>query len=189
MKVWLAFVIGAGLCWGTYVPLIAFGGKSLSDGTPGIGNRFAAILCVGLAYFVMGVLFPLGYFYLNGTGNAQNNGHGVFFSSLAGAAGAGGAICVVFATAAASPGDRLFIAPLIFGLAPVINTIVSLFWHPSAQSAFHFALPKAAPGWMFYVGVALVASGVALVLYAKEASEQANVKPIVKSETSPKSLG
>lgn len=191
MKVWLAFVLGAGLCWGTYVPLIAFGGKSLSDGTAGIGNRFAAILCVGLAYFVMGVLFPLGYFYLNGTGNAQANGSGMLFSSLAGVAGAGGAICVVFATAAAAPADRLFIAPLIFGLAPVINTIVSLFWHPSAQEPFHFAIPKTAPGWMFYVGVALVASGVALVLYSKEASELAGAKPAVKSalETSAKPMG
>jgi len=177
MKIWLAFVIGAGLCWGTYVPLIAYGGKNLSNGAPGVANRFAAILCVGAAYFVLGVLIPLGYFMLNGTGNATADGQGIAFSSLAGAAGAAGAICVVFATAAAAPGDRLFIAPLIFGLAPMINSLVSLFWHPSKDNALHFGLPARMPQWYFYVGIVLISLGVALVLYAKEASE-APVRPV-----------
>jgi hypothetical protein len=171
MKLWLAFVVGAGLCWGTYVPLIAFGGKSLGDGSPGVGNRFAAILCVGVAYFVLGVLFPLGWFLLNGTGNVQITSSGVSFSSLAGAAGALGAICVVFATAMAKPTDRIYIAPLIFALAPVINTLVSLVWHPSAESALHFGLPKVMPGWKLYVGILLAGLGAALVLYSKEEAE------------------
>lgn len=177
MRLWLAFVIGAGLCWGTYVPLIAFGGRSLSDGTPGIGNRFAAILCVGAAYVVLGVLFPLGWFLLNGAGNAQVSFNGVTFSSLAGAAGALGAICVVFATAAAEPKDRIYIAPLIFGLAPLINALVSLIWHPTAQSAFHFALPDRMPGWKLIVGILLTGLGAALVLYSKEESEAAPKAP------------
>lgn len=171
MRVWLAFVLGAGLCWGTYVPLIAYGGRNLSDGKPGVGNRFAAILCVGAAYFVLGVLFPLGYFLVAGTGNATANREGITFSALAGAAGAAGAICVVFATAAAAPADRLFIAPLIFGLAPVINSLVSLFWHPTKTHAFHFSPPARWPEWYFYLGILLISLGVALVLYAKEASE------------------
>lgn len=177
MKLWLAFVIGAGLCWGTYVPLIAFGGRSLGDGTPGIGNRFAAILCVGAAYVVLGVIFPLGWFLLNGTGNAQASASGVTFSSLAGAAGALGAICVVFATANAKPEDRIYIAPLIFGLAPLINALVSLFWHPTTQSAFHFALPERVPGWKLFVGILLTGLGAALVLYSKEESEASAPKP------------
>ncbi len=177
MRLWLAFVIGAGLCWGTYVPLIAFGGKSLSDGSPGIANRFAAILCVGGAYFVLGVLFPLAWFFFNGgTGNTRFSFNGVLFSSLAGAAGALGAICVVFATSFAEVKDRIYIAPLIFALAPVINVLVSLVWHPTSESAFHFSLPAEWPGWKLLVGILLAGIGAGLVLYAKEEAESKAVK-------------
>ena len=163
MKLWLAFVLGAGLCWGTYVPMIAYGGKELK-------SRYAAFLCVGLAYFALAVLFPVGRFLLTGE-KAAWNGTGITFATLAGAAGALGALCVIFAAASAGPADRLYIAPLIFGLAPVINTLVSLFWHPRAGSAWHFALPERAPGWTLYVGIVLTGLGAALVLYSKEAAE------------------
>jgi drug/metabolite transporter (DMT)-like permease len=177
MRLWLAFVIGAGLCWGTYVPLIAYGGKSLSDGSPGVSNRFAAILCVGGAYFVLGVLFPLGWFLVNGGwGNARFSMPGVLFSSLAGAAGALGAICVVFATSFADLKDRVYIAPLIFALAPVINVLVSLVWHPTAESAFHLSWPQEWPGWKLVVGVVLACCGAGLVLYAKEEQEARRLK-------------
>ena len=179
MKLWIAFVIGAGLCWGTYVPLIAFGGKSLAaPQMTGVGNRLAAILCVGGAYVLLAVLIPLVIFMLNGTTNLKWTTNGLTFSSLAGVAGALGAICVVFATANAAPEDRLYIAPLIFALAPIINTIVSLFWHPSAANAWHFDLPKTSPGSLFYVGILLAAVGTFLVLYSKESSEAAVVKPV-----------
>ncbi|HMP03304.1 MAG TPA: hypothetical protein PKD86_13590 [Gemmatales bacterium] len=184
MKVWLAFVIGAGLCWGTYVPLIAYGGKNLGDGKPGVGNRFAAILCVGVAYVVLAVVIPVAYFLVNGPGNATANSQGIAFSSLAGAAGAAGAICVVFATAAAAPGDRLFIAPLIFGLAPMINTLVSLVWHPTSEKALHLGLPERAPPWYFFAGIVLISLGVAMVLYAKEASEAKPVSAPATGSTS-----
>lgn len=177
MKLWLAFVIGAGLCWGTYVPLIFYGGKSLSDGSPGLGNRFAAILCVGAAYFLLGVVFPLAWFWMNGTGNAHATFSGITFSSLAGIAGAAGAICVVFATSYAAQdkefvGARLFIAPLIFGMAPLINTLVSLVWHPSEDAPWHFAMPTVTPHWTLYLGIVLTGLGAALVLYSKEATEE-----------------
>lgn len=176
MKTWLAFVIGAGLCWGTYVPLIAYGGKSLSNGTIGMGNRFAAILCVGGAYVLLAVLVPLGWFMINGSNNAEANGGGITFSGLAGAAGALGAICVVFATAAAEPKDRIFIAPLIFAMAPVINTLVSLVWHPSKAAPFHFSMPSELPDWKLFVGIIFAAIGAGLVLYSKEEIEASHAK-------------
>ena len=123
MKLWIAFVIGAGLCWGTYVPLIAFGGKSLAASPSGVGNRLAAIMCVGGAYVLLAVVIPLVIFMINGTTNLKITNNGLFFSSMAGVAGALGAICVVFATASASVEDRLYIAPVIFALAPIINSI------------------------------------------------------------------
>src|SRR5205807_706 len=131
---WLLYVAMAGLAWGTYVPIIFYGGNELSA-KPGPSGRFMAILCVGIAYFVIGVLLPLLMFATNWLGvkwsDVNLGSTGVTFASLAGVAGAVGAICVIFATTSAMnaareaslPRDtyKVFIAPLIFGLAPIIN--------------------------------------------------------------------
>lgn len=183
MKLWIAFVIGAGLCWGTYVPLIAFGGKSLAASPSGVGNRLAAIMCVGGAYVLLAVVIPLVIFMINGTTNLKITNNGLFFSSMAGVAGALGAICVVFATASASVEDRLYIAPVIFALAPIINSICSLFWHPTPENAWHFDAPKVAPNILFYAGILMAAAGTFLVLYSKEASEAAAAKKPAPSAT------
>src|SRR5262245_15548494 len=130
---WLLYVALAGLAWGTYVPIIFYGGNELSA-KPGPSGRFMAILCVGGAYFFCGVLLPLVTFatgWLGGKlGDVKLSSSGLTFASLAGVAGAVGAICVIFATTEAMraagkaglPRDtyKVFIAPLIFGLAPVI---------------------------------------------------------------------
>lgn len=186
MKLWIAFVIGAGLCWGTYVPLIAFGGKSLAASPNGVGNRLAAIMCVGGAYVLLAVIIPLLIFMINGTTNLKITNNGLVFSSLAGVAGALGAICVVFATANASDEDKLYIAPIIFALAPIINTVCSLFWHPvKGGDPWIFGLPKEPPNMLFYAGILLAAVGTFLVLYSKEASEAAAVKKPTPSATAP----
>ena len=53
---WLAFVLGAVVSWGIYVPL-------LDEGREFIGGKetksLRAFLCVGLAYFITAVLVPL----------------------------------------------------------------------------------------------------------------------------------
>ena len=74
---------------------------------------------------------------------------GLVFSSLAGVAGAS-ALLRYFRQQDGGDGGqeagldpstfRLYIAPLIFGLAPVINTAVSLLWHPAKGDPFHFIL-------------------------------------------------
>lgn len=173
---WLMYVALAGLAWGTYVPIIFYGGSELG-GRP--NARLLAILCVGGAYFVIGVLFPL---FLFTTGQYQwpaMKTMGLVFASLAGVAGAVGAICVIFATQAAMKAAtdadlpretfKVFIAPLIFGLAPIINTVVSTFWHPQDGEPFHFGFK--APHPLLWVGILLVGVGAALVLYSKELSE------------------
>lgn len=83
---WLLYTVMAGLAWGTYVPLIAFGGKTLE------GNRFGAFLCVGVAYFLIAVLLPLGLFISNQEKWPPLNVTGLTFSALAGVAGAIGAL-------------------------------------------------------------------------------------------------
>ena len=178
-NLWLIYVALAGLAWGTYVPIIFYGGGELG-GKP--LSRMLAILCVGGAYFVIGVLIPL-YFLFTGSEGQQPtySTNGLVFSSLAGVAGAVGALCVVFASGAAvaaarandpplPPGTyRAFIAPLIFGLAPIINVLISSLWHPQPGNAFHFTFEP--PGWKLWVGILLVGMGAALVLYSKEEAE------------------
>jgi hypothetical protein len=174
---WLMYVAMAGLAWGTYVPIIFYGGSELG-GRP--NARLMAILCVGVAYFVIGVLFPLFMFATGWQPWPEVNTTGLVFSGLAGVAGALGAIGVIFATKAAleagnalEPKDpnayKVYIAPLIFGLAPVINVIVSMLWHPKAGEPFHFAWKNPHP--LLWVGIIFVGVGAALVLYSKEVSE------------------
>lgn len=173
MKIWLAFVIGAGLCWGTYVPLIQNGQLALRPADKGPPMAFAAFLCVGIAYFLIAVLFPGGV--LMGGGEQPSwNARGTTLALLAGAAGAFGALCVVFAIK--SGGDKRYIAPVIFALAPVINTLVSLFWHPSRERVLNFSAPADPPHWYFYVGILLAGLGAGLVLYSKEAAEAAHAR-------------
>jgi hypothetical protein len=170
-RTWLLYVLMAGLCWGTYVPLIAFGGRNLSAGpSHPFAGRYAAFLCVGVAYVVIAVIFPLARSYSVGD-PIPSKPVGLVFSGLAGVAGAFGALGVIFATAAAKPEDRIYIAPLIFTLAPLLNTVVSLFWHPTPDHPLHFGLPPTMPSWKLFVGVVLVGVGAGLILLSKEELE------------------
>ena len=190
---WLLYVGLAGLSWGTYVPLIFYGGNELG-GKP--GSRFMAILCVGLAYFLIAVVFPLYMFLTKRYDWPEMSATGLTFSALAGVAGAIGALCVIFATKSAVASAReqgldpshykLYIAPLIFGLAPIINTVVSSLWHPKPGQPFHFAVDL--PGWKMWLGIILVGAGAALVLFSKEEAEsgKSSAKPAAVAAVSTK---
>src|SRR4051812_1264563 len=109
-RIWMVFVALAGLCWGTYVPLIAQGGKELK-------SSYASFLCVGIAYFLIAVLLPIGILWYRGK-MPQFTASGVTLATLAGVAGALGALCVIFATFEFK-GPRIYVAPVIFALAPI----------------------------------------------------------------------
>ena len=49
---WLLFVLGAVLSWGMYGPM-------LHKGQVALGSPLRALLCVGVAYFLIGVLVPV----------------------------------------------------------------------------------------------------------------------------------
>ncbi len=183
-KAWLGIVAMAGLAWGTYVPIIFYGGQELTTKPGELGGRLLSILCVGMAYFLLAVMVPVGLMGGGVFAWPQINGpSGLLFSSLAGVAGAVGAICVIFASKAAvdaakaegkNPATyRIFIAPIIFGVAPVINTMVSLLWHPQAGDPLHFGI-RHLPGWILWAGIFAVGSGAFLVLLAKEQGEAAH---------------
>jgi len=176
---WWGYVVLAGLAWGTYVPIIFYGGTELTTRPGTIGGRLASILCVGVAYFVLGVVIPVLLMSTREDAKPDWKTNGLIFSGLAGVAGAVGAICVIFASKAAvdqakldgvNPATyRIYIAPLIFALAPLINTLLSLVWHPKPGNPWHFGFEM--PSWHLPVGILLVALGTFLVLYSKEAGE------------------
>ena len=193
-KSWLIYVALAGLAWGTYVPIVFYGGNELG-GKP--ASRIMAILCVGMAYFVLAVVVPTILFATGQQkwGEVNLTKSGLVFASLAGVAGAVGAICVIFASKSAMEAGRaanllnpdfhpatyrMYIGPLIFGLAPVINTLVSIFWHPEPGNPFHFGFTT--PSWKLLVGIVLVGVGAGLVLFSKEESE---TKPAPPAQAKP----
>ena len=49
---WVIFALGAALSWGLY-------GPALHRGQVELGNPMRALLCVGIAYFLIGVLVPV----------------------------------------------------------------------------------------------------------------------------------
>ncbi len=49
---WIVFALGAALSWGLY-------GPALHRGQVALGSPMRALLCVGIAYFLIGVLVPL----------------------------------------------------------------------------------------------------------------------------------
>ena len=60
----------------------------------------------------------------------------------------------------------MYVAPLVFAGAPIVNVIVSLSWHPEKVKSF--SDPDARNGWiMFAAGILLAAVGAGLVLYSK----------------------
>ncbi|MGL4422754.1 MAG: hypothetical protein ACRCZF_18950, partial [Gemmataceae bacterium] len=138
-----------------------------------------------IAYFVLAVIIPLVVFGTRTDAVSTWKTNGLIFSALAGAMGAAGAICVVFASKAATdvaleqkinPATyRALIAPCIFALAPAINTLVSLCWHPKPGDPFHFGFEV--PGWKLPVGILLVACGSYFVLSSKEDMEIAKGGP------------
>ena len=147
--IWVLYALGAALAWGFY-------GAMLHRGQVALANPMKALLCVGMAYFLIGVLAPTGMLMSQGTMSGFN-GQGAIWATLGGALGAIGALFIIFAFKAG--GLPAYVMPLVFGGAPLVNVLVSMSLHP----------PKTAPNPLLYVGYLLTAGGAGMVLYFKPA--------------------
>lgn len=147
---WMIFVLGAVVFWGMY-------GPALHSGQIKLGNPMRALLCVGLAYFLVGVLIPV--VLLARDGELTNfNMSGSLAATFAGVLGAIGAVCIIYAFKAG--GLPTYVMPLVFAGAPLVNVVVSMAMHP----------PKTSPSPMLYVGFLLAAAGAWMVLHFKPTS-------------------
>jgi hypothetical protein len=133
------------LSWGAYGALLYIGQTQL-------GNPLKALLCVGVAYFLIGVIVPV--VGLSAQGNLSGfNAGGLTMATIAGALGAAGAACIIYSFRYG--GLPVYVMPLVFGGAPIVNVFLSMAIHP----------PKAAVNPLLFVGLLLASVGGALVLY------------------------
>jgi uncharacterized membrane protein len=173
---WWMFVVGAVLSWGIYVPVLHEGQAAMGGGKPSDG-AVRAFLCVGIAYFITAVVIPLIVLSLNVAGGetlqfsdtqGSFKSYAIAFSTLGGIAGAAGALCIIFSIKFG--GKPLYVAPLVFAGAPIVNAIVSVLWHP--PTGWNRAEMRS--GWLLFgAGILLAAIGAGLVLYSKGSLDQA----------------
>ena len=147
---WLIFVAGAVLSWGAY-------GVLLHQGQVILRNPLKALLCVGVAYFLIGVLVPVATLAAQGELGGFDS-RGLMTATVAGALGAIGAACIIWAFRAG--GLPVIVMPLVFGGAPVVNVLLSMVMHP----------PKTAPSPLLYLGFVLASVGAGMVLYFRPAA-------------------
>jgi uncharacterized membrane protein len=147
--IWVIFALGAALSWGMY-------GPALHKGQVTLGNPLKALLCVGVAYFLVGVIVPVVMLSMQGN-LAGWSTNGAISATLAGVLGAVGAVFIILAFR--SGGLPAYVMPLVFGGAPLVNVLVSMAIHP----------PKETPNPLLWVGYVLASAGAGLVLYFKPA--------------------
>lgn len=147
---WILFALGAALSWGLYGPV-------LHRGQVELGSPMRALLCVGVAYFLIGVLVPVTSLSMQG-GLQGFTMKGSTFALIGGVLGAAGAICIIFAFK--NGGLPTYVMPLVFAGAPLVNVLFSMWIHP----------PKHSPNPLLYLGFVLAAAGAGMVLYFKPQS-------------------
>ncbi len=154
----LPFIALTVFCWGNYGPL-------MHEGQLGMGkSSFRPFVCVGLAYFLIAVVVPA--LLLRARGEKGNwTMSGTIWSLVAGAVGAVGALGIILAFK--FRGDPVYVMPLVFGCAPVVNTFVSMLMTRTYKEA----------NAIFYGGVVVVALGAAAVMFFKPSTVNVLIEP------------
>ena len=147
-------------CWGIYGPTLHVGQAKLgiaadaAAGVPEQLSRWRAFIGVGFAYFIIAVIVPIISLKVKGErGNWTFNG--TVQSLLAGAAGAMGALGIIMAFGYG--GSPIYVMPLVFGCAPVVNSFLSMWFAKSYKET----------NAIFWAGLILVVAGAVTVLVFK----------------------
>jgi len=152
----LVFVVVTIFCWGIYGPVLHIGQGQMAGGEGKASLR--PFMCVGIAYFLIAVVYPMVVLKTTGEKGQWSMG-GIFWSFTAGAVGAIGALGIVLAFK--FQGKPVYVMPLVFGLAPIVNTFVTMFMSGTFKQASR----------IFYAGILIVAVGAAGVLTFKPTEE------------------
>jgi hypothetical protein len=139
------------ICWGVYGPVLKLGQDAFSPSPDAHGGGLLSFICVGLAYFAIAVVVPIVMLKMMG-----EKGHwsatGLFWSLFAGVVTAVGALGIILAFT--FHGSPVYVMPLVFGGAPVVNTFVTI----------HFARAYRQIGPIFIAGLILVIAGAVTVM-------------------------
>ncbi len=140
------------LAWGVYGPVLHWGQHDMS--TSGGFASLRPFICVGLAYFGIGVAVPTVLLRLRGEPGDWTL-KGILFSLAGGALGALGALGIILAFFFG--GKPVYVMPLVFGGAPVVNSFLSIFLSRKMKEI----------GPIFLAGLVIVLLGATTVLVAK----------------------
>ncbi|MEX2092801.1 MAG: hypothetical protein WD971_09000 [Pirellulales bacterium] len=138
------------LCWGMYGPVLRMGQVGMST-VAGEVARLRPFVCVGLAYFLIGVIVPAVWLHLKGE-KGDWTLTGIVWSLAGGALGAIGALGIVLAFTFG--GAPLYVMPLVFGGAPVINAFLTIYMARQMKEI----------GPLFMAGLVMVILGAVTVL-------------------------
>ncbi len=155
------------LCWGAYGPVLHHGQAAMQQ------TRLRPLLCVGMAYFAIAVVVP--WLLLSGPlpEASEYNFSATAWRHADGDAGAIGALGIILAFNFG--GRPVYVMPLVFGGAPVVNTFATII----ARGQMSQVSP------MFLAGLILVIAGAAMVLIfaPKGAPPKKSVEPEPKPES------
>ena len=177
---WLYWALLTVFSWGVYGVFLHTGTMGMADP---VNGRLKAFLFVGIAYFLTAVLAPLAILAAKGSSLAfwAYPSKGLWWSLIAGTVGAIGALGVLLAFGAA-PNPKAAYVPvvmsIIFAGAPIVNAFVSMLNHPPAGGL-------ASVKWPFWLGIALAATGGALVTKFKPDTGPAKPAPAQTAPANP----
>ena len=158
----LPFVALTFFSWGVYGPVLHVGQEHMAD-MQGL-STLRPFICVGIAYFLIAVVFPLVVLFTKGeTGGWSFSG--TLWSFYAGTIGALGALGIILAFK--FKGSPVYVMPLVFGCAPVVNTFVTMFMSRTFSEASK----------LFMGSILIVAIGAAGVMYFKPTTSKS--KPVL----------
>jgi hypothetical protein len=158
------------LFWGIYGPLLTWGHNAMTvvetEGGPEISyGRLRPFICVGAAYLIVAIVAPalLIQFGIMEPGQGLFSGwstKGIWWSLIAGGAGAFGALFLLVALnyAPTKPyPPPLLVMPLVFGCAPVVNAVFTM-WTRNKWNV----------NPLFLAGMILVAVGAVTVIIGSQ---------------------
>lgn len=168
---WITFALMTVLFWGVYGVILHMGRSLMPDVAlkpPGPEAQHAglkAFMLVCVSYAIIGIISA--YVLKSRGSNWSFSGGGLSISLVAGLAGAAGAFTLVLALGAAAmptaaggggfgPSAAAAVMPIVFGGAPIVNTLVAMLLHPPQGGLKALPLP-------FLIGIVLAATGGFLV--------------------------
>lgn len=177
---WIYFALMTVISWGVYGVILHKGRGHMPMGpeTPHAGLKAFLFVCV--AYALIGVASAV-LLKVRGS-NWSFTGDGIQWSLIAGAAGAVGAFTLVLALGAAAPiykgAAAAAVMPIVFGGAPVINTLTAMLLHPPTGGFKAIPLP-------FVLGCVLAAVGAFMVAKYAPSNTGGAPKPVAPAVSAP----